>query len=376
MSASVGGLRANGGRIWVRLSSLVNDGWLFTDTSYLVAAGTAAAVKSTAEVISAAPAKVGSSIAGTFNDATGHSAQSHLVYAPNAGVWWLFTLSSAHDSFGDHTVRSYFSNGPNLTTATWTAAAPSPHLANAGFASDSVFAGGRSLGAAVLSIAGADYAHVFASAAFDGQVSSNGHIRARLGANAITWGAWNNPGSPNTASEWQGPANSGHPPSAASSHSSWGNVIGISTGGFIHHSSVTMDQEVDCNVGRSTNADVGATWTNGFGANAVGASPPNTDRRHRQVDALPVQIAGIRAAGVQRHAGCLQQWSRGAAIPHQPALPEVGRERNLDEHRDVGRRQWRGLFDRRDRQCQRLGAGARQHVDRLRVPAQGVGHRR
>ena len=276
VSASVGGLRANGGRIWVRLSSLVNDGWLFTDTSYQVAAGTTAAVKSTAEVISAAPATVGSSIAGTFNDATGHSAQSHLVYAPNAGVWWLFTLSSAHDSFGDHTVRSYFSNGPNLTTATWTAAAPSPHLANAGFASDSVFAGGRSLGAAVLSIAGADYAHVFASAAFDGQVSSNGHIRARLGANAITWGAWNNPGSPNTASEWQGPANSGHPPSAASSHSSWGNVIGISTGGFIHHSSVTMDQEVDCNVGRSTNADVSATWTNGFGANAVGASPPNT----------------------------------------------------------------------------------------------------
>ena len=276
VSASVGGLRANGGRIWVRLSSLVNDAWLSTDTSYPVAAGTAAGALSAAAETSAAPATVGTFIAGTFNDATGHSAQSHLVYAPNAGVWWLFTLSSAHDSFGDHTVRSYFSSGPNLTTATWTAAAPSPHLANAGFATDSVFAGGRSLGAAALSIAGADYAHLFASTAFDGQVSSNGHIRARLGANAITWGTWNNPGSPNTASEWQGPANSGHPPSAASTHSSWGNVIGISTGGFIHHSSVTMDQEVDCNIGRSTNADVGAAWTNGFGTNAVGASPPNT----------------------------------------------------------------------------------------------------
>src|SRR6185436_13867908 len=219
------------------------------------AAGTVSAAQ---DLISAAPATVGTLIAGTFNDATGHSAQSHLVYAANAGVWWLFTLSSDHDSFGDHTVRSYYSNGPNLAAATWTAAAASPHLSNAGFATDSVFAGGRSLGAAVVTIAGVDYAHLFASAAFDGQVSSNGHIRARLGASSIAWEAWNNPGSPNTGSEWQGPSTSGNPPSAASTHSSWGNVVGISTGGFVHHSSVTMDQEVDCNVGRSTNADVAA----------------------------------------------------------------------------------------------------------------------
>ncbi|HXD17292.1 MAG TPA: chitobiase/beta-hexosaminidase C-terminal domain-containing protein, partial [Vicinamibacterales bacterium] len=270
VSASVGGLPTNGSRIWVRLSSFVNGGWLFTDASYL-AIGTAQP-----PTTSPAPGKIGSLIAGTFRDASGHSAQSHLVYAPNAGVWWLFTLSSSHDSLADHTVQSYYSSGANLATATWTAAASSPHLANAGFATDSVFAGGRSLGAAVLSIAGADYAHLFASAAFDGQVSSNGHIRARLGASSIAWEAWNNPGSPNTGSEWQGPSTSGNPPSAASTHSSWGNVVGISTGGFVHHSSVTMDQEVDCNVGRSTNADVAAAWSNGFGANAIGASPPNT----------------------------------------------------------------------------------------------------
>ena len=41
-----------------------------------------------------APVTVGSRIAGTFSDATGHSAQSHLVYAANSGVWWLFTLTS------------------------------------------------------------------------------------------------------------------------------------------------------------------------------------------------------------------------------------------------------------------------------------------
>jgi hypothetical protein len=144
-----------------------------------------------------------------------------------------------------------------------------------------VFAGARSLGVASLSIAGIDYVHVFASAAFDGQNSSNGHIRAQLGPTSITWGSWNNPGSPNTASEWQGPANSGNPPSAAASHPSWGNSVGISTGGFVHHFSVTMDQEVDCAVGRSASADTAAAWTNGFGTNAdptnkTITSPTNT----------------------------------------------------------------------------------------------------
>ena len=42
-----------------------------------------------------------------------------------------------------------------------------------------------------------------------------------------------------------------------------------------------MDQEVDCSVGRSTNADTSATWTNGFGnpvspTGSVGTSPPWT----------------------------------------------------------------------------------------------------
>jgi hypothetical protein len=235
-------------------------------------------------VISAAvasPVKIGTTIGGTFSDATGHSGQSHLVFAPNANVWWLFTLSSAHDALGDRTVQSYVSSGPDLATATWSAKAVSPTLGNANSATSSVLAGGRSLGVAVRSISGVDYAHVFVSAAFDGQTSSNGHSRATLGATTISWGAWNNPGSPNTASEWQGPLNSGNPPSAAATHTSWGNSIGISTGGFIHHFSVTLDQEVDCAVGRSTNADVSASWTNGFGTNTsptglAGTSPPWT----------------------------------------------------------------------------------------------------
>src|SRR3954470_7436308 len=76
----------------------------------------------------ATPAIVGSQIAGTFGDASGHSGQSHLFYAANAGVWWLLTLSSSTDSVGgtNHSIKAYRSSGPDLASATWTAAASSP----------------------------------------------------------------------------------------------------------------------------------------------------------------------------------------------------------------------------------------------------------
>src|SRR5262245_9025211 len=62
-----------------------------------------------------APVTVGTQIAGSFGDATGHSSQSHLVYAVNARVWWLFTLTSANDSVGgtNHVVKAYVSSGPD-----------------------------------------------------------------------------------------------------------------------------------------------------------------------------------------------------------------------------------------------------------------------
>ncbi|NUR55026.1 MAG: hypothetical protein HOQ29_11305, partial [Acidobacteria bacterium] len=225
------------------------------------------------------PIRIGTTIAGTWKDATGHSGQSHLVFSPNTNRWWLFTLASTHDTIGDRTVQAYVSSGPDLATATWSASTTSPTLGNAGGATNSLLAGGRSLGVALRTIGATDYVHVFVSAAFDGQVSSNGHARAQLGAGTIAWGAWNNPGSPNAASEWNGPSGTGG--SSLGTNTAWGNSVGISTGGFIHHFSVTMDQEVDCAVGRSTSADIGATWTNGFGNNisptgVSGTSPPWT----------------------------------------------------------------------------------------------------
>src|SRR4029078_9076581 len=81
------------------------------------------------------------------------------------------------------------------------------------------------------------------------------------------------------ASQGQGPSGPGA--SGAATHPSWGNSVGISTGGYIHHFSVTMDQEVDCGVGRSTNPDIAAAWSKDFGSNVsptgkAGTSPPWT----------------------------------------------------------------------------------------------------
>ena len=313
----------------------------------------ASATTTLAATIPPTPAKIGSQIAGTFKDATGSPVQSHLVYAPNAGVWWLFTLSSAHDSTTDHTVLTYYSSGPDLTAATWTAAASSPHLANAGFATDAVFAGGRSLGVATLSIGGADYAHVFASTAFDGQVASNGHIRARLGANAIQWGM----GQSRIARRRVAVAGSAQFRRARARvhHSSWGDVVGISTGGFIHHSSVTMDQEVDCNAARSSTADTAAAWTNGFGRNAVGASPPNTTAvidksmtfSHKSLAFAPL------ASDVM-----LAVYSNGAVLLTNLRFQRSGANRTWTNIASSRRRR-RRLRDRRHRRRQRPGRWCR-----------------
>src|SRR5262249_33031370 len=82
----------------------------------LAAASKAGGGKTAPAAVQAIPTPdvIGSQIAGTFDDATGHSSQSHLVYAVNSRVWWLFTLTSANDSQGgtNHIVKSFHSVGP------------------------------------------------------------------------------------------------------------------------------------------------------------------------------------------------------------------------------------------------------------------------
>src|SRR6185436_16928329 len=74
----------------------------------------------------AQPVRVGAQAAGSFADATGHSGQSHLVYAANAGVWWLFTLTSPpHRGSPPATVPAHRSPPDSRPTASWAAAARS-----------------------------------------------------------------------------------------------------------------------------------------------------------------------------------------------------------------------------------------------------------
>jgi uncharacterized protein DUF4082/Big-like domain-containing protein len=234
-------------RVRLLLTVVATVSFAVTSTPGLNRVGTAAALQVDPP---AAPVKVGSLSAGTYADATGHSAQSHLVYAANAGVWWLFTLTSAADTAGgtNHIVKAYRSSGADLASAVWTAAGDSPGAsASAGFAPNGTMGGGRALGVAYVNNAPNDFIHAEVALAADGQDGITGHIRARLTATGITWESWNY--KVEGAATWTLPR-------AVS--------LGLSNGKFIHSGGPTLQQEVDANARRSSNADTGAAWTSGF----------------------------------------------------------------------------------------------------------------
>lgn len=197
------------------------------------------------------PVEVGSRIAGSFADATGHSNQRHLVYAVNSGVWWLFTLTSTADSRNNFIIKSYFSSGPDLRTASWTPAPGSP-AASATNSSNAFMGGGRALSVAYLNNGGVDVIHAEIAMAYDGQDGTVAHIRGRLSAGAMTWENWNY--HVEGAATWTLPRNT---------------AIGVSSGKFIHTGGAILQQQVDANARRSNNADAGTTWTPGFSAVAV-----------------------------------------------------------------------------------------------------------
>jgi beta-lactam-binding protein with PASTA domain len=201
----------------------------------------------------ATPVVIGTQAAGTFADATGHSGQSHLFYAQNADVWWLLTLTSSADSQGgsNHVVKAYVSSGPDLATATWTAAASSPGATGAQSAncSNCYMGGGRALGVAYVNNAPTDAVHAEIAMAYDGQNGLTAHIRATVTATSIQWSTWN---------YYDAPAATWALPRAVS--------LGVSTGKFIHSGGPTLQQQVDANARLSLNADTGASWTNGFSA--------------------------------------------------------------------------------------------------------------
>lgn len=207
-------------------------------------------VASQAAVVS--PVTIGDHVAGSFADASGHSAQSHLIYAVNSRVWWLFTLSSTADAEGgsNHVVKAFRSSGPDLATATWIAAGDSPAAASG--TPNGFLGGGRSLAIAYIDNTPVDVIHAEVSMAFDGQDGRTGHIRAVVTGTAITWSSWNYFDEP--AATWTLPR---------------GNTLGVSSGKFIHTAGPILQQEVDANARQSTNPDTGGTWTSGFSAPVV-----------------------------------------------------------------------------------------------------------
>jgi PKD repeat protein len=202
------------------------------------------------------PVVIGSQIAGTFADATGHSAQSHLVYAANAGVWWLFTLTSAADAHGagNHIVKAYRSSGADLATATWTAAADSPNASiDASVYCMGCFMGdGRALSVAYLNNSPTDVVHAEIAMASDGANGLVAHIRAVVTASTVTWEPWNYHDEPTAT--WYRPR---------------AGAVGVSTGKFIHTANPILQQEIDANARKSVNADTGSAWVSGFSAVSV-----------------------------------------------------------------------------------------------------------
>ena len=150
-----------------------------------------------------APVKIGNLIAGTFNDATGHSGQSHLVYAPNAGrVVAVHAVVRARCHLTTARFRAYVSSGPDLGERHVDGRGGQPHALKIEWRDESLLAGGRSLGVAIRSIGGVDYAHVFASVGLRRpDLIERPHPRATRNDVDHVGGPWHNPGSPNTASE-------------------------------------------------------------------------------------------------------------------------------------------------------------------------------
>lgn len=192
--------------------------------------------------------KIGTTIAGTYQDGPGHINQSHLIYAANAGIWWLFTTNSVADVAGNpgtHTLDAYYSSSSDLMTATWTKATSSPNLNAASSGVSTVFnggiGGGRSMGCCYVNNASGsnkDLVYIYASLFYVGgsQNSFNGLIRAVVTANTITWGNWGGW----STSAWNLVGGS----TAINSN----NVVGITTDGKLQLAACVMHSELDASV--------------------------------------------------------------------------------------------------------------------------------
>lgn len=176
-----------------------------------------------------------------FSDQTGTGNQSHLIYATNQGRWWLFNLNTKTAT----TVKCYVSSSNDLSTATWSAGTDSP-----AFPSSRALGGSQQRCLAVCGFANGSTDVVHVTVHIHSATDSwNEHIRATFtGASTISWESWTEAHPANTdTSEFQG------------------NSVLNASDGFIHELQVD-NPKGDPVAKLSTNADTGATWTNGYGS--------------------------------------------------------------------------------------------------------------
>lgn len=204
--------------------------------------------------------KIGTTISGTYKDGPGLTHQSHLIYAANAAVWWLFTVTSASDSTGSpgtHVIKSYVSSSSDLSTATWTAKTDSPNLDASSANTVAQLEGGRNLACLYWNNAAGSNKDIVLIVAemqnidkLTGGNSYNGLQRAVVTATTITWDSWGG---------WV----TGNWNNLASHVFQSGDVLARTADGYLQVAGAYLHSEVDCSVISSLDPDTSDSYTTG-----------------------------------------------------------------------------------------------------------------
>lgn len=203
---------------------------------------------------------VGTTISGTYADGPGLTMQSHLIYAVNAQVWWLFTVTSASDAIGNpgtHIVKAYVSSSYDLATSTWTAKTDSPNFDASSTNTDAILEGGRNFACLYrYNPSGVNKDIVLINASMQrtdkltGGNSYNGINRAVVTKDKISWSNWGGYVTPS----WNNLA--GHTFRS-------GEALGRTADGFIQVAGMYIHSEVDAAALCSLDPDTGDDWTTG-----------------------------------------------------------------------------------------------------------------
>ncbi len=202
--------------------------------------------------------KIGTTIFGTYANGPGTPNQGHLVFAVNAKRWWFFTVTNTSDTSGNpgtHTIKCYYSDRVDLSTAVWTAGTSSPNFDASGTGVVNLFHDNRSVGLCYVNNSGGSKKDIIILCAsmFDNTGSLaetwSGLIRAILTANTITWEIWGG---------WSTPAWN-----STDSGITSGNVVGVTADGYVQIAGGTIHSELDCTALTTLDQCTQDVWTAG-----------------------------------------------------------------------------------------------------------------